>query len=227
MTSRYIPWLLGPLEEGWEWLAFTFRDQKQISLTAQEINMMLNASDQVTKQAYSRMQINKNQKWTKYAEKEAAEIIQFCGLTQTQQILDIGCGIGRHAITLARSGFIVTGVDYIEDFISIAQTDAERLGLDNIEFLVADARQIELGKKYDAVICLYDVVGTYADDGENIKILKNIVKHLDVDGKALISVMNYELTEKKAKYKFSINKDPDKLLDLAASQTMGRDWGCF
>ena len=45
------PWSMGPLQEGWEWFAFTFRDQQQIDLTRKEIEQMLLASDAVTKHA--------------------------------------------------------------------------------------------------------------------------------------------------------------------------------
>ena len=35
-TTDEKPWLLGSIEEGWEWFAFTFFDQDQILLTSQE-----------------------------------------------------------------------------------------------------------------------------------------------------------------------------------------------
>jgi len=37
------PWLLGELPEGWEWFAFTFRDQDQIPLAPEELNEMLSS----------------------------------------------------------------------------------------------------------------------------------------------------------------------------------------
>lgn len=48
-------WSLGELEQGWEWLAFTFDDQAMIGLSGEEIEKMLGASDQVVKLALSRM----------------------------------------------------------------------------------------------------------------------------------------------------------------------------
>jgi hypothetical protein len=32
VTNPNVPWLLGSIEEGWEWFAFTFHDQKEIDL---------------------------------------------------------------------------------------------------------------------------------------------------------------------------------------------------
>ena len=69
-------------------------------------------------------------------------------------------------------------------------------------------------------MCLYDVVGTYADNEENIKIIQNIANSLKSGGIALISVMNYHLTLDQAKYKFDLSKAPNKLLSLKPSRIM-------
>jgi hypothetical protein len=50
-ASKEQQWTLGGLPEGWEWFAFTFHDQEQIGLTTQELQQMLQASDEVTKRA--------------------------------------------------------------------------------------------------------------------------------------------------------------------------------
>jgi hypothetical protein len=78
----------------------------------------------------------------------------------------------------------------------------------------------DLGRKFDLVLCLYDVIGTYADEAENRKIIGNIVHHLKPGALALISVMNLELTERRAKHFFSLATDPDQLLALKPSGTM-------
>ena len=69
------PWELGKLNEGWEWFAFTFNDQNQLQLTSQEIDDMIQASDQVTRQAYSRMQLDGAHLWAKHAGSEIKFII--------------------------------------------------------------------------------------------------------------------------------------------------------
>src|SRR5689334_14406343 len=64
-ASAGKPWLLGPLQEGWEWFAFTFQDQDQISLTREELSEMLAASDDVTRRAYGRMTLDDSHSWAK------------------------------------------------------------------------------------------------------------------------------------------------------------------
>ncbi len=214
------PWNLGMIEEGWEWFAFTFHDQPQISLNSQEIAAMLAVSDQVTKDAYSRMPMDESHRWAQFTDDEVMFIVGNCGLRAGDRLLDFGCGNGRHAISLAKQGMTVTGVDYVGSFVASAQGEASKKNLANAKFHEADCRTVDLASEFDCVICLYDVIGTYADNQENCKILRNVAHHLKHGGMALISVMSFEFTERRAKLYFNINEHPDKLLELPASSTM-------
>ena len=227
VTSDEVPWLLGPLQEGWEWFAFTFQDQEQLQLAPDEIEEMLNASDQITKIAYSRMQLDSSHLWAQHADKEAQFIIEYCKLVTGGTVLDLGCGKGRHSILLAKSGLEITGVDYVEDLVKSACMRAKTLNTNQPQFIQGDCRDIDLEKKFNSVICLYDVVGSYPEISDNIKIIRNIAFHLKPGGVTLISVMNYELTEFKAKHFFSLNNDPNKLLELPPSQTMEKTGDVF
>ena len=226
VISDDAPWILGEIEEGWEWLAFTFKDQDQIKLTSQEIENMIQTSDMVTKSAYERMNNSEKQKWMQNAKYEVDFIIQECNLKKKDLLIDFGCGTGRHALELAQNDIRVQAVDYIAKNIDVAKELASERGFSNIEFLIGDCRDIVLSKA-KALICLYDVIGSFVNDDENLKILKNIANHLDTGGIALISVMNYELSNKIAKYRFQFNNDPNKLLELTASQTMEKTGNIF
>lgn len=227
VSSKEIHWTLGELNEGWEWFAFTFNDQKQLELTSQEIEDMLNASDQVTKQAYSRMQLNSSHSWANHSNYEVKYIINTCNIKNNHTILDLGCGKGRHALSFAEKGMKVVGVDYNDNLINFATTEAKRTNSTNTTFIKADCRNLDLQEMFDFVICLYDVVGSYVNNDENIKILKTISKHLKKGGRAIISVMNYELTEYKAKNFFSLKDEANKLLELPASQIMEKTGDIF
>jgi 2-polyprenyl-3-methyl-5-hydroxy-6-metoxy-1,4-benzoquinol methylase len=218
-------WSLGPLQEGWEWFAFTFREQQQIELSRKEIEQMLLASDSVTKQAYSRM--TEQQPWAKYADQEVRFLAENCPIHPGTSVLDFGCGTGRHSIRLARLGARVLGIDYLERYISIARGEATSHSLANIAFEVADCRDVNLDELFDVGTCLYDVVGSYADDHDNYQILENMTRHVKPNGYVLLSVMNMELTERKAKHWFSIDSEPDKLLTLRPSDTMEKTGNVF
>lgn len=219
------PWIMGPLDEGWEWFAFTFRNQQQIELTRKEIEQMLLASDAVTKHAYSRMATE--QPWAKHTDSEVRFIVDNCSIHRNSSVLDFGCGSGRHAIGLAKLGARIVGVDYLESFISTARLSASSHNLSNVTFEIADCRDVEFREKFDVGICVYDVIGSYADDYDNSQILKNLVNHIKPSGYILLSVMNMELTECKAKHWFSIESEPDKLLTLRPSNTMEKTGNIF
>jgi 2-polyprenyl-3-methyl-5-hydroxy-6-metoxy-1,4-benzoquinol methylase/GNAT superfamily N-acetyltransferase len=221
VTSMEVPWKLGELEEGWEWLAFTFRDQIPIELDESELKKLLEASDKVVQDAYKRMDLTNNHKWSQNTDYEVNFILQECELRKNDTVIDFGCGIGRHAIGLAQKDIYVHGIDYIEKNIKAANKKKEENALQNAVFYTDDCRTIRLENvKADAVICLYDVIGTYADNNENYKILKNIYAHLKIGGIALISVMNFELTDFNAKHRFSLKSNPSELLDIKPSNIM-------
>ena len=228
VTGPDKPWLLGPLQEGWEWFAFTFQDQPPIALSGEELRQMLLASDDVTKRAYSRMLMRRaDQHWAKHTDAEVEFIARTCLSTGATSILDFGCGCGRHTLALARRGLAAVGVDYVEDFIHAARSEASAQHLNDAVFQVADCRVTNLNQQFDAAICLYDVIGTYADDADNFNVLLNLARHLKPGGALLLSVMNFELTARRAQRWFSINSEPQELLELEASDTMEKTGNVF
>lgn len=224
-TAEEKPWTLGPLPEGWEWLAFTFQDQNQISLSNRELHEMLDASDTLTKYAYSRM--ISGQPWALYTDAEVEFIIQNCQLKPGNSIIDFGCGEGRLTIGLAIKGMIATGIDYVADFIDTARSNAAGQAAYGATFEMADCRTVDFGTKFDAGICVYDVIGSHAEENENIALFKNLVKQVKAGGFILISVMNMELTERCAQNWFSAESEADRLLSLKPSQTMEKTGNVF
>jgi hypothetical protein len=73
---------------------------------------------------------------------------------------------------------------------------------------------------FDTVLRLYDVIGTYADEDENLAVLRSAAQHTNPGGFILLSVMNMELTERIARNWFSLATEPDKLLMLRPSTIM-------
>jgi 2-polyprenyl-3-methyl-5-hydroxy-6-metoxy-1,4-benzoquinol methylase len=221
VVTKNKPWVLGDLPLGWEWFAFTFHDQQQIGLTQAELDQMLQASDEVTKRAYSRMLLNGGEHaWAKHAPAEIDFLLTKCLNGKPTCVVDFGCGRGRHVLELASRGIDATGLDYIDAFVSAARQQAVEHGLSHASFEVADCRTAKLEKEFDAGICLYDVIGSYANQTENLKLLQNLARHVMRGGFILLSVMNMEFTERRAKHWFSVASEPDRLLNLPPSHKM-------
>jgi len=69
------------------------------------------------------------------------EVMAFIAQTSPGKALDFGCGTGTNAITLARHGWQVTGVDFAEIAVRKARRKAKRAGL-RIEFHTADVTHL-------------------------------------------------------------------------------------
>jgi SAM-dependent methyltransferase len=70
------------------------------------------------------------------------EVIEGPQAIQPGRALDLGCGMGRHAIYLAEHGWHVTGLDSTGRALRIARQRAEKAGLD-IDFLRGDVTRID------------------------------------------------------------------------------------
>ena len=86
------------------------------------------------------------------------EVMEFIARTPPGKALDLGCGTGTNAITLARNGWRVTGVDFIPKAILAARAKAARSGF-AIDFLVASVTDLSaLSGPFDYVLdigCLH------------------------------------------------------------------------
>jgi 2-polyprenyl-3-methyl-5-hydroxy-6-metoxy-1,4-benzoquinol methylase len=192
-----------------------------------ETARLLDHSDRTVKQAYGRMKLGPMHAWTKAADSETNFAAQVLELPPGARVLDLGCGTGRHSLRLARLGHRVTGVDFVQNFLDEGAADAAREGL-GVEFVCADGRSVDLGEQsFDTAICLYDVIGSFPDQRENQRLLDNLARHLKVGGRALVSVLNMELTRSIATRRGAVEEDPRLLQDLPPSQVMRETGNIF
>ena len=205
------------LPEGYEWLAFTFKSQRPYIETEEQMQILMEYSNDIIIDAYSKMNLTK-QKWTKHTEEEVEYFQKW--INPGDRVLDMGCGQGRHSIALAKAGYSVVGIDFSNENIDAAK----RNNTTDAVFLHADARKYRSRQKYDVVICMYDVVGSFPDESDNYALLKTARKMLKKGGRLLLSVMNMELTfercKKKANVVNNINEGIRELLMLNATNTM-------
>jgi SAM-dependent methyltransferase len=79
-------------------------------------------------------------------------------LKPDDSVLDIACGEGRHALTLARKGYRVTGVDASRESIQSAQRISEREAL-SAEWIEADMCDLPAERRFDAAYCFGNSFG--------------------------------------------------------------------
>lgn len=103
------------------------------------------------------------------------------------QLLDLGCGYGRHAIPLAEKGLNVTGLD--RSSVLLAEANARSNG-NNPTFEQGDMRDLPYTKDFDAIISMFSSLGYFEDETENFAVFQNIADALKPKGKLLIETAN-------------------------------------
>ena len=158
-----------------EWLAFVFNSQPIVSDEA--FRRMLDESNFIVRDAYSRMNVH-GQGWTRYADAEVDAILKSVNVSPVSAICDFGSGCGKHLKALSQRGFAdLSGIDFTAT------------GNDGV-VVRGDCRNWEGSKRFDLILCLYDVVGSFRSLEDNRAILSNIYKNLNPGGQAVVSVMN-------------------------------------
>ena len=124
------------------------------------------------------------------ADEEAAELLELTGV-KSGRVLDLCCGLGRHAVPLAKQGFDVTGVDLTGYLLQKAR-DHAAAGKVSIEFVQKDMREFVRPGAYDLVLNLFTSFGYFATEREDLQTLKNMVESLSDDGVLVIDVLGKE-----------------------------------
>jgi len=99
-------------------------------------------------------------------------------------VLDLGCGTGNHAIPLAARGYRVTGVDRSADMIAAAAAKAG----DGVVFRTGDIREVDLGRRFDAVLMMFAVLGYQTADRDVLAALVTARRHLEAGGLLIFDV---------------------------------------
>lgn len=133
--------------------------------------------------------------FTKGTVQEVEFILESTGAVAGSSFIDVGCGPGRHSLELARRDMCVHGIDVSQDFIDIAQHQANEESLTDAEFSRVDARALQsefaLHSKFDFAICLCQgAFGLMVDDRQDVEILKGIRKCLKRNGVLVLSAFN-------------------------------------
>jgi SAM-dependent methyltransferase len=95
-------------------------------------------------------------------------------------VLDMPCGIGRHAIELAREGHSVVGIDNSKNLLRIAAENSKELN-QKPEWQHGDMRAFKRANSFDMVLVMWGSLGYFTDD-ETLQMFTNIRKSLKPGG---------------------------------------------
>lgn len=118
-------------------------------------------------------------------EAESDFIQEISLLKESDKVLDIMCGYGRHSIELAKRGMQVTAIDNLQSYIDEIKSKATEQKLP-VKAVQQDALYANLDDIYDAVICMGNSFAFF-NRADAITILKNVSDHLKPGGILIIN----------------------------------------
>lgn len=128
-------------------------------------------------------------------EEAAEDVDALLLLTQLEApaaVLDLCCGVGRHALELARRGMQVTAVDRTRSYLEQAQalSCAEELAIDWVE---QDMREPLPGRRFELCINLYTSFGYFEDPSDDLRVAQHVHLALEPGGLFVLELVGKEV----------------------------------
>jgi SAM-dependent methyltransferase len=116
---------------------------------------------------------------------EVDYLVHEARLKAGSRVLDLMCGYGRHALSLARQGINVTAVDNLADYINEIKEIARKENLP-VTTSQEDVMQFYSDDEFDLIISMGNNMSFFnKEDSE--KLFSNICSHLKANGKAIFN----------------------------------------
>jgi len=169
--------------------------------------------------------------WAEIADQNPTQRqIQFIKDTLEQRgpVLDLGCGTGRHMISLIKEGYEIVGMDISLNLLKIAKTR-----LSGIQLIRADMRRLPFKTgAFAEVVSMDTSLGYLPTEKDDLQSLREIHETLKHGGALIVDVFNRDqlmqkygpkcpITPKEKEYqsftlsqKRTVDKDGGKLRDL-------------
>ena len=100
--------------------------------------------------------------------------------SEGKELLDVACGTGRHLAYL-KDEFSCMGVDISKQILEVAMKNVE-----GVVFKQADMTELNLGKQFDVITCLFSSIGYVKTYANLRKTIQSFTKHLKKSGVVFI-----------------------------------------
>ena len=108
------------------------------------------------------------------------ELIDKYKKSHGKQLLDVGCGTGKH-LEYFKNNYSCTGVDLNDEILDVA-----RENIKNVIFRQVDMVNLDLNFKFDVITCLFSAIGHVKTYSNLEKTIQNFANHLEKGGVVII-----------------------------------------
>ncbi|MEN2765923.1 class I SAM-dependent DNA methyltransferase [Ornithinibacillus xuwenensis] len=115
-------------------------------------------------------------KWVEFTEKVLARYNQ-----KDVKLVDLGCGTGEVSIRLAEKGFHVSGVDFAQDMLTIAEQKAAKRNL-QIQWIHQDLIELKGLSGLDVALSYCDVINYITTKEDVLQVFSNVFHSLKEEG---------------------------------------------
>lgn len=105
-------------------------------------------------------------------------------------VLDVGCGAGENAMYLARNGWHVTGIDWSDHAVFLAERAAFAAGV-QARFFVADAAEWNVKRRFDLVVIMYALPA----GGRGARVIRNAARLVRPGGTLFVADWDRSMAE--------------------------------
>ncbi|MEW5923726.1 MAG: class I SAM-dependent methyltransferase [Candidatus Zixiibacteriota bacterium] len=126
---------------------------------------------------------------------EIQELVALCKFNQSDKILDLCCGQGRHSNKLRQFGFKAIGFDFSRTLLSIAQKNAADSDSGAL-FVRGNMKELPFqDAAFDWTLSLFGSFG-FLSNADNEKTLAEVVRILKPGGRLLLEIQNKDSSMK-------------------------------
>jgi SAM-dependent methyltransferase len=108
---------------------------------------------------------------------------------EAKSVLDLGCGTGELAAGIAQRfpDCAVTGADPAVSMLEVAR---RRPGGERVEWIAADARTLDLGRRFDLIVLTGHAFQVFLTPDDQLAVLRAIARHLTPRGRFVFDSRN-------------------------------------
>jgi ubiquinone/menaquinone biosynthesis C-methylase UbiE len=141
-------------------------------------------------------------------------IIENYKIPNTGSLLDVACGEGSFALSMAEKGWQVTGIDQSDEMLRLANHRAAQSKTD-VTFINQDMRFLDFANKFELATCWFDSLNYMLTADDLQSTINNVARALKPGGWFLFDMnTTYGLAVKWQKVRCYVQQETPDLLEL-------------